>query len=522
MKADQKKKVRASEAKLVSVQSNGDLSASQNTANTNADWSTVAQSIDHDHTSSMPMSNESIGEHEAIAAGDIDNEKASTRTEPVSHVIELEPSYRTRYGAWCGIILLWLASVTAVLLRGDAPEWLLLTTFSMVIIFSGVFPWLGAYKLSYERDMSALMLEQGELLVSVRMKRSLPLPGLWYAIDDQLHNTSMMRDHRLKLRAGFMPLFHRSMSLTYRIQDMERGNYEAAPTIIRVGDWLGLTCIKVERIQKAQLIVLPRLEKPEEESYVARHTSSRWLKRQADSSYRPPSTSSLHPQQPITSKNEDELSAMTRPYMAGDSYRRIDQRAAARGRGLHTRMAEDKEAAPRLCIVLDQYDLPYRDAQQDQMFGSLISWCLADTVEAGERQRVSVLCDNWSFDYTDEQGAAELKYLLAITRPDVTAHMKDRVAHMSMLLPTGGHIVVYSGAWKDNEGWLALAEAALLKGSRLELQFVTTNRVMTYAMREQQKIMEQAGIQIVWRYSCEKPQPVIEIEKGSERYASGA
>src|SRR5690606_13068195 len=101
MKADQKKKVRASEAKLVSVQSNGDLSASQNTANTNADWSTVAQSIDHDHTSSMPMSNESIGEHEAIAAGDIDNEKASTRREPVSHVIELEPSYRTRYGAWC-------------------------------------------------------------------------------------------------------------------------------------------------------------------------------------------------------------------------------------------------------------------------------------------------------------------------------------------------------------------------------------------------------------------------------------
>jgi|GEM_PF-1681980 len=460
-----------------------------------------------------------------VQLGEVYEQASITRTAAVSNVIELEPSYRTRYGAWCGIIILWLASTAAVLLRGDAPEWLMLTTISLIIVFSGIFPWLGAYRISYERNISAMVIEQGELSVSIHLKRRLALPGVWYAIDDQLHNGSAMRDHRLKLRAGFMPLFHRSMSLTYRICDMERGSYEAAPTVIRIGDWLGLTCIKVERTHKARLIVLPRLQQPEEESYVARNTSSRWLKKRGGATYHQDSSNKQQSKDyAVHSKfvQEDVLGAGTRPYAAGDSYRRIDQRAAARGRGLHTRTAEAEETSPRLCTVLDQYDLPYRDAQQDQMFSSLISWCLADTVEAGERQNVSVLCDNWSFEYTGQQDAAELKYLLAMTRPDVSVHMKDRVAYMSMLLPSGGHIVVYSGAWKDSEGWLALAEAALLKGSRLELQFVTTNRVMTYAMREQQKIMEQAGIHIVWRYSCEKPEPAIEVEKGSERYASGA
>jgi len=457
--------------------------------------------------------------------GDGNDRASSIRTAAVSNVLELEPSYRTRYGAWCGILVLWLASVAAVLLRGDAPEWLMLTTISLIVVFSGIFPWLGAYRVSYERYMSAMMIEQGELFVSVMLKRHLPLPGVWYAIDDQLHNSSTMRGHRLKLRAGFMPLFHRAMSLTYRICDMERGSYEAAPTVIRVGDWLGLTCIKVERMQKARLIVLPRLEQPEEESYVARNTSSRWLKKKVETHFQQTSsTMQKKDSYEIYSKltKEDGLGIETRPYTAGDSYRRIDQRAAARGRGLHTRIAEAEETAPRLCTLLDQYDLPYRDDQQDQMFSSLISWCLADTVEAGKQQNVSVLCDNWSFEYKGQQDTAELKYLLAMTRPDVSVHMKDRVAHLSMLLPKGGHIVVYSGAWKDSEGWLALAEIASLKGSRLELQFVTTNRVMTYAMREQQKIMEQAGIHIVWRYSCAKPMPAVEVEKGSERYASGA
>src|SRR5690606_28154517 len=133
---------------------------------------------------------------------------------------------------------------------------------------------------------------------------------------------------------------------------------------------------------------------------------------------------------------------------------------------------------------------------------------------------VSVLSDDWSFEYRGEQHNDELKYLLALTRPDVALNMKERTVFFSPLLPANGHIVVYSGAWKDSEGWLALAEAAWLKGSSLELQFVTTNRVMTYAMREQQKVLETAGVQIVWRYSYMKPASVIEVERGSERYAS--
>lgn len=451
-----------------------------------------------------------------------------TRTPSVTSVIELEPNYRTRYGAWCGIFVLWLASLAAVLLRGDAPEWLLLGSFTFIAVFSGVFPMLAAAGVSFERQLSASTLEQGDLYVTVKLQRKLPVPGVWYAAYDQLHNTSTMRKQRIKLRASFMPLFHRSMSLTYKVSAMERGCYETAPAVIRIGDWLGLTCIKVECDQKAKLIVLPQLEQPMDESYVALNTSSTWMKQmqhRSDQQQRFMSQRSQHQAEfsDYSMNTEDEgLGLSTRPYAAGDSFRRIDHRAAARGRGLHTRVGEVDETSPSLCMILDQYDLPYQEAQQDQMFSSMISWCLADTVEAGQQQNVSVLCDNWSFEFTGEKDVKELQYLLAVTRPDVSVHMKDRVPFMSMLLPTGGYVVVYSGAWKDSEGWIALAEAAWMKGSRLELQFVTTNRVMTYAMREQQKILEQAGIQVVWRYSYEKPEPAIEVEEGSERYVSGA
>ncbi|GIP18910.1 hypothetical protein J40TS1_45520 [Paenibacillus montaniterrae] len=452
----------------------------------------------------------------------------SARTAPVGKVVELEPSYRTRYVAWAGIVVLWLASLAAVVLRGDAPEWLLLTTLTLVFISSGLFPLLAAYRLRYERSLSAATIEQGELYIAIKLQRSLPLPSVWYSIYDQLHNTSTMRGQRITLKAGFMPLFHKSMSLTYRIQNIERGSYEAKPAMIRVGDWLGLTCITVQRELAASFIVLPQFQEPEEDSYVARNTSSIWMKHMTNAGKQ---DQTLQHRSKLRQKRDAEFGSSslqeegnglaTRPYAAGDSYRRIDSRAAARGMGLHTRLAQQDDTAPKLCMLLDQYDLPYQDAQQDQLFDSMVNWCLADTIKAGEEQNVSVLSDNWSFEYGGQRHAAELKYLLALTRPDVTTHLKERVQFLAPLLPDGGHVVVYSGAWKDSEGWLALAEAAWLKGSSLELQFVTTNRVMTYAMREQQKVLEAAGIQLVWRYSYVKPASIIEVEKGSERYASG-
>lgn len=477
---------------------------------------------------------EIAAKQEGTAAAPV-NESQVVRTEPVSNVIELEPSYRTRYVAWAGIMLLWLASLGAVLLRGDAPEWLLLTTLSLVILCSGMLPLLAAYRIGYERVLSTATVEQGELHVMVKLTRGLPIPGIWYSVYDQLHNTSTMRGQRIKLKAGFMPLFHKTMSLTYRIQEMERGSYKAKPTIIRIGDWLGLTCITVEREMNAEFIVLPQVQEPEEESYVARNTSSTWMKRSLNAATSRMEQTGQGNDYKLWSRQADEQGSAgssdmwiegngltTRPYVAGDSYRRLDSRAAVRGMGLHTRVSEEDETAPKLCVLLDQYDLPYEEERQDQLFHALVNWCLVDIVKIGESKNISVLSDNWSFEYRGQQHSAELKYLLALTRPDMTMHLKDRIPFLTPLLPGGGHIVVYSGAWKDSEGWLALAEAAWMKGSRLELQFVTTNRVMTYAMREQQKILESAGIQIIWRYSYIKPASIIEVEEGSERYASGA
>src|SRR5690606_16306596 len=139
------------------------------------------------------------------------NVTSAKRTEPVSKVFELEARYRTRYVAWAGILLLWMATVASIILRGAAPEWLLFTALSLVMISSGLFPLLASYRLSYERKISASTVEQGQMQVGITLVRALPIPGVWYAVNDQLHNSSTMRGERIKLRAGFTPLLHKSM-----------------------------------------------------------------------------------------------------------------------------------------------------------------------------------------------------------------------------------------------------------------------------------------------------------------------
>src|SRR5690606_34987935 len=142
------------------------------------------------------------------------------------------------------------------------------------------------------------------------------------------------------------PLLHKSMSLTYCIKQMERGSYIAKPTVISVGDWLGLTCITLQREQVASFLVLPQYEEPEEETYVARNTSSIWMKQRSvtTTEQSPMNNKALWSGQGDSEllgshdRLNEGLGLASRPYASGDSYRRLDSRAAARGMGWHTKV----------------------------------------------------------------------------------------------------------------------------------------------------------------------------------------
>lgn len=451
--------------------------------------------------------------------------------------IRLKSQFKTRYGAWCGIFILFVAALAAVIWRNGAVEWLLLTVTSVVIIYSGITPKIAASKLSYNRIISEQYSHDGNLQIETRLHRVFRIPGIWYVIHERYHNQSQLNNQWLQYRANFAPLFHDEMILNYRLQQVTRGNYEALTTEIIVGDWLGLTSITVKKTLQQQFTVLPPIIKPQLDSFVMNNSSNRWI-----GDWNVESEENSNPLN-MSEQSESELQSITvqdqgtyytsqqhnvtsgtgngtRPYIDGDSYRRIDIRAAARGLGWHTKLQDAELQTPKHCIILDQYALPYQDDLRNQIFESMVQWSLVDVHEYGQEQPVFVITDDWSFEYVTSQHSYELRCLFALAKADVQQHIGDRLPQLAVLIPLKSHITLYSGDWRETESWYALADIARSKGCTLEIHFATNNRVMTYAMREQQRSLEQAGVKLVWRYSQPVHIPISHVVEGSERYAS--
>lgn len=446
--------------------------------------------------------------------------------------LQLQSQFKTRYGAWCVILLTFMASLSAVIWRGGAVEWLLLAVSSGTILYSGIGPILAAKKLLYVRMLSSEYSENGDLEVETTLSRTFRLPGMWYVIHEQYVNRSQLNAEPLAYRASFSPLFHGAMIVNYSFQQASRGSYEALPTEIVIGDWLGLTSLSVKKTSSQKFTVLPQFQVPEQESFVANNNSTRWKGEWKNDSEANHPTPIEHNDSIIqqmveqggqlisTQQGNSGIGDQTRPYIDGDSYRRLDVRAAARGRGWHTKLPESEFLSPKRCLILDQFALPYHDDMRNQLFEDMVQWSIADIHEQGERQPIFVITDDWSFEYITSQHSYELRCLLALAKADVQQHMKDRLQQLVVLIPQKSHITLYTGDWKETESWFSLAELAWMKGCTLEIHFATNNRVMTYAMREQHKALEQAGVRLVWRYS--KPLAIQEcnVIEGSERYAT--
>lgn len=475
------------------------------------------------------------GEHISLQdASSHEHLPAENERKPVVQ-FQLQSRYQTRYGAWIGIVIVFLASLASVIWRGGAVEWLLLSVTSGLIVYSGVAPFMAASRLMYSRVLSDPFSEDGALILQSTLKRKFCIPGMWYVIHEQYYNLSQLNKTPLAYRASFTPVFQSTMVLDYSLKHTERGRYTALPTEIIVGDWLGLTSVSLTKECPQYFVSLPSDQVSSEDSYVANNGINRWRGDQINESLT---------QAPLTSNNDNMtqgldvyddgmqttfiqgesrtslISEQTRPYQDGDNYRRLDIRALARGRGMQTRLSEEQLTSPQNCIIIDQFALPYQDTLRNQLFESQINWAVAEVNELSDNGDIFVITDDWSFEYYGERDHYELKCLLALTRADVQQRMKERLPHLSILIPANSHVTVFTGDWRENDSWLALAQLTSLKGCTLDIHFATNNRVMSYAMREQQKILEQSGIRAIWRYSKAESDQLVNVIEGSEHYAT--
>lgn len=449
--------------------------------------------------------------------------QAVNAAQPMLSTLTYSYKDKTNYVAWTLIASATLGSLWAIIVRGAAIEWLVFIMCLMTILTSYILPQLALNHLVLKRDQSSHVVDLEAIVIELYMKRKWRIPGVWYATIEQLVNESELNAEKIKLQQHYEPLFHKSMSQRYILQHLERGQYKSDGVTIIVGDWLGLTTLKKDIYTPLSFIVMPHSIAENEQTYISQLTAQNWHEQKGQAS----SDSHTRAQQAIAQSIYDEGLQQSnqqnmnelKPYSEGDSIHRIYYHALSRGMGIH--ILEEKEQLTHIKQVLfiDQYIPPMAYELGKQHFNTLIGWVIDKVVKQLEKGPILIVTDNWCYECYEHYQIAELRRLLAQLKPDVQFAITERLMSLAKILPSHCALSVYTTDWKNSEGWTELAQLAWHKKATVQLQFLSEHRIMTYTMREQQRELEQSGLQIVWRFSNYENKERQLVREGSESYA---
>ncbi|MFD0961341.1 DUF58 domain-containing protein [Paenibacillus chungangensis] len=424
-------------------------------------------------------------------------------------VWESGPRYRTRKLAWSVIAAGLLGSCAAVLLRGGAVEWFMLVVMGSIAALSGGIPLAVAGSLTVERSLRRSEMMAGESNVSTLTVRcNWPIPVVWLAVQDEYVNGSDIEYKSRGHCAVETPLFRKQWVESYEMTTLRRGEYDFQPVTVTVGDWLGLTAIRRTFRLEGKLTVLPK-ELPDS-----------WMDTLTESGEWELGRGTVH-ERPFRRISGDlgeggsgrsGLPFMhrqagygpdTRPYRAGDSLSSIDYRAAARGRGLYTKLREEAGAGT-IAIVIDQRRIAYGD--NAALFDACINWAIKAVDHALRRgSDVVVATAEWSCRLSadsargEDGSMIELRRRLAKLRGDRKSAMRGLWLDERSGLPAGCLIQVHTGDWQAAGDWRELARTIGEQQCRLQLHVASGESKLTGAMREAEQSLRHAGIGVIWR-----------------------
>ncbi|GGG78194.1 DUF58 domain-containing protein [Paenibacillus radicis (ex Gao et al. 2016)] len=425
-------------------------------------------------------------------------------------------TYRTRWVAWSVLLLSWGGSLSALILRGGELEAFMLAVLSVIMIIGAGGPLLGAAGLEAGREIMARKVRDGgETTVRLTIRRSFPIPLVWYAVGENLVNRTGNKGMEFRYIAA--PLFRKELTIDYSLHNVRRGEHVFRELTVTTGDWLGMTAITRQISCPGELLALPAL--PEAGTMRVDPEGGIVVERGAGEGIAgiegvPGTTASRH------KKRMPGVGPESRPYRQGDSPRHIDWRAAAKGRGLYTKQHTAEQPA-ELAVIVDTSAAAY--GGDGRLFDACAAWA-AQAIEraaaAGGAVRLLAAQDAAAGDAGGSSGAGDAGERSA--RVDAVAvlqgspeALQDRLARLRLVggdskpdgglyrqelggLRPGGKLHAYTADWKEGKGWTQLAALANDQGCRLELHIVTKQAVLTYAMREQQRLLETYGIQMHW------------------------
>ncbi|RJE88658.1 DUF58 domain-containing protein [Paenibacillus sp. 1011MAR3C5] len=433
--------------------------------------------------------------------------------------------YRTRWAAWSILFAGLLCAGVAAVVRGGAVEWFIFALLGGIGAVSVGLPIAASKSMNIKRIVSETEIEAGESVqITLSIERKWRIPMVWIAIEESVRNTSSLNDRPAPYRTVLAQMFGGSAAVNYSLNELARGVHRFGPVTVTCGDLFGLTAVRREVNGETEFVVLPTL--PENDASNPFQLTGR----------RQPDISAYTVSSSLSGEGTDAYAGLfgkaglgpdSRPYREGDSLRHLDFRAAARGRGLYTKLHDGDESRSERFVWIDQLASPY--GNDSRLFDACISWTLLDVQRSSEAgSSVMLYADEWTCHLSgasdSEQMArlSELKHMLARVTPSDTqkewpglAELRDERHRSDRML------TVYSADWHNAGRWLKLADQAGECGFGLELHGVTRSAVPSFAMRETGRLLEASGIHCYWLHVTQSKEAWTSAGKGEDAYALG-
>ncbi|MHA7967290.1 DUF58 domain-containing protein [Paenibacillus sp. CAU 1782] len=459
--------------------------------------------------------------------------------------------YGTRFASWAVILVALAAAFGAALVRGGAVEWFVCALLLAVALTSGLLPVLsiagiqvsersgtpreripsgvpndrtGNDAIAYRGigNQPVIVASGQDTVVELVLTRALPLPLTWLAVEDGGDHAGGGANRRFRCRALLIPGFRKQITFSYSVSGLGRGTYVSAPLRLCAGDWLGLTAIQRMVPRQQEWLILPAEAEtgdPEKED-----------SRASDNRAGQPAAYSAHRLRQIGEEGwawqsvnmPAGIGPDSRPFRPEDSPRYLDARAAARGRGMFTRLAQP-ETPSAAWIAIDAF-IPERDGQRNDL---LLDGCIGSALKAAREGLISstvhVCSSRWRCELVPGQTREmeDMLHLMARMEPDADkggAFLTEICAELG----AGERLAVFSADWESRLRWGDAADMLAEHGGGLTLYFAIDDNGITTEMIKQQDWLEGRGMRVYWLHPGKRAERAVMVTGvGGLAYAAG-
>ncbi|MCY9376141.1 DUF58 domain-containing protein [Bacillus sp. T17B1] len=234
------------------------------------------------------------------------------------------------------LTLLTAAVFSYAMFQGGFVSWFLFYTFLPFVVYAGLLALYPLCSFQVSRQMAKTQLHAGDRLgVSVTLSRKLPFPMMYMVIEDCLPEgiESLNRDKAVAKRLVF-PWFKRTMTMSYELVPVPRGEHHFYAIRVRTGDVLGLIEKTVFYELEDTLLVYPSFQR---------------FSYQVNERHQEDGVSGSSP----IHQHHSSVAASVRNYQPGDRFAALDWKTSARRSQLMTKEFEPSRSK-NLFLLMDR------------------------------------------------------------------------------------------------------------------------------------------------------------------------